>query len=480
MSADSSVHTELSVIDALSSEIGKKVIVSGWVRELSTTKKCGFIKLSDCWKTSLKSLQCVFDFSKLSDEHYKKITQYSSVKIYGTIVVSPGKQQKIEVHVDDFEIIGTFVGIDTVPFEQMTLAQIRQTRHKEFFSLQKQIIYGIRAEMSSLIEEFFKKEKFTKIDLPIITTAECEGGCDPLAVTSLFRSEITGRPDFSKDFFKCPAFLTVSAQLELETTLTLAKKVFTMTRAVRGELSDTPRHLAEFDMLEIEMAFIKSASDVMVVTERLIKFVIGRIIEDEFCKLGIEYFEKLFKKPIISGLQHYVQHDFVRISHRDAIKMMLDSSHEFTKIPSYSDDLSSEHEKWITSHFGKPVFVTQFPAKIKSFYMPVVGKFTSPDGEEIEYVDCFDLLVPGVGELVGGSARISDYDTIVERIRERGMDPAPLEFYTGIRLLGGTPHGGMGLGFERLVQFAFGGYQDGVGLQARDVRPFPRYYGCPL
>jgi asparaginyl-tRNA synthetase len=159
---------------------------------------------------------------------------------------------------------------------------------------------------------------------------------------------------------------------------------------------------------------------------------------------------------------------------------MLDSSHQFTKSPSYSDDLSSEHEHWLTKHFGRPVFVTQFPEKIKSFYMPIIGKFTSPDGDEIEYVDCFDLLVPDVGELVGGSARISDYDKLSERIKERGMQEEPLKFYKELRRLGSTPHGGMGLGFERLIQLLCGGFSDEIGVKARDVIPYPRFYGCDL
>jgi asparaginyl-tRNA synthetase len=256
--------------------------------------------------------------------------------------------------------------------------------------------------------------------------------------------------------------------MELETQLPLGD-VWTVTRAVRGEPSQTSKHLCEFSMIEFEKRFSSSAEDIIQMSEKCIKHCIQYTLST--CVRELSLLETKLGKPIVSKLEKYLHTPFVRITHAKAVEMIHQQKELFNVIPSYADDLSSEHEKFIVDHFQLPVVVQKYPKLVKAFYMPVV-KETLDESHGVEHVDSFDILVPEIGELVGGSQRIHDADQLIDRIRELGLDEKPLEFYIELRRIGTIPHGGMGMGFERLVRFVTG--VDSV----KDCVPFPRYMGC--
>jgi asparaginyl-tRNA synthetase len=468
--------------------IEKSIELRGWIDSVRFSKKTVFVKLYDSWRTHLDPFQVVFDLAKFSETRKTDIAKFSpccALSVSGMLVSSPKPAQPFELQASDFTIYGLIHDPATFPIAktELSLEYLRSFPSIECFSVTKSSIYGIRALIQKSFEKFFDEEDFTKTDMPIITFSECEGGCQPLQVTQHFATgdskdialvEKSSMVDFSKDFFGKKASLTVSAQLELETHLTLGK-VWTMTRAVRGEPSITSRHLAEFSMLEYEIPFIESAKDVIDLTERLIQYVIKYVMEDKYGKLALEHLSKKFSIPIVEKLNGFISKPFEVISHRDAVKLLLEKHHSgsvtFTKLPDYADDMGSEHERYLTDVFYKhPVIITEYPKDVKAFYMPVSGSFVTPDGRQVEYVDCFDIIVPGVGELVGGSARIHQYDELEKRIEDLGLKLEPLEFYTVLRKYGTQKHGGMGLGLERLVSLiTFAG-------SVRDCVAYPRFY----
>ena len=477
-----------SIISLTPEHIGQDILVRGWIETIRFSKKTVFIKLYDSWKTHLQPLQIVFDLSLLQEEYKQQILKLStgcSIQVTGKLVASPKPQQPIELQGTDIKIFGLIKDPATYPIAKtdLSLDHFRSFPHLECFSSSKSAIYGIRGLLLEAFEIFFKDEDFTKTDMPLITFSECEGGCQPMQATLLLTSgdikdisvqDKTSKVDFSKDFFGRKASLTVSSQLELETHLPLGR-VWTMTRAIRGEPSATSRHLAEFSMLEIELPFIDSAKDVMEVSERLIKYCIKYILGDKYGSLALDVLSKKFSVDIRTKLTSYITGDFIRITHRDAVKLLLEEHASkrvtFDKLPDYSDDMGSEHERYLTDVYYKhPVIITEYPKCVKSFYMPVTGSFETPDGKLVEYVDCFDILVPGVGELVGGSARMDDYDMLEQRISKLGLDRDPLEFYLDLRKYGTTKHGGMGMGFERLIKLIT--FADSV----KDCVAYPRFY----
>ena len=366
------------------------------------------------------------------------------------------------------------------------LGYLRSIPELECHTPIKSIIYKIRHSIRLFTDQFFTTTGFTLVDMPTITFSECEGGCQPFQTTLLLtsgkKSDIpttdsehgkTDDVDFSTDFFKVKASLTVSSQLELETQLPLGS-VYTMTRAFRGEPSQTSKHLCEFSMLEIEL-ISSGAEDIIDITEKYIRESIGHVIEKHM--IEFEFLEKQFEKPIISSLHKYRDTPFIRTTHADVVTMIKTEAskgtEKFVHVPEYDEDLSSEHEKFIVEHYGLPVVVRKYPKKIKAFYMPVV-KETESESHGVEHVDSFDILVPEVGELVGGSQRIHEFDLLMERIIELGLDLKPLEFYIKLRQMGTVPHGGMGMGLERLIKFITG------APSVKDCVAFPRFIGSGI
>ena len=478
-----------SIISISTEDIDKQITVKGWVDTARFSAKTAFLKVYDSWRSHLAPLQIVFDLTKLTPEQktdLTKITSSCSVSVSGTLVSSPKPAQPYELQGSSFKIFGFVTDPGSFPIAKadLTMEHLRSYSHLECFSQSKSAIYGIRSLLLESFEKFFRDHEFTKTDMPLITFSECEGGCQPMQATLFLSTEDvsyipikdkTTKVDFTKDFFGAKASLTVSSQLELETHLPLGK-VWTMTRAVRGEPSATSRHLAEFSMLEIELPFIDSAQDVRDVSEHLIVHSIHYIMSDKYGSLALDILSKKFSLDIKQKLMEYTSKPFEVITHRDAVTLLLelekDGKASFEKSPDYSDDMSTEHERYLTDiYFKHPVIITQYPKDIKAFYMPVVGSFTSPTSDkQVEYVDCFDILVPGVGELVGGSARIDDHSELIKRIDELGLDKEPLEFYSDLRKYGSVKHGGMGMGFERLIKFIT--FADSV----KDCVAFPRFF----
>lgn len=480
--------TYKTIISIDSSDIDKQLTLKGWVDSARFSAKTAFLKVYDSWRSHLAPLQVVFDLTKFTAEQKSelgKITTSCSVLVTGTLVSSPKPAQPFELQGTTFKIFGIVTDAGTFPIAKgdLTMEHLRSYPHLECFSQVKSAIYGIRSLLLESFEKFFREHEFTKTDMPLITFSECEGGCQPMQATLLLTSGQVGdiplqekstKVDFTKDFFGAKASITVSSQLELETHLPLGR-VWTMTRAVRGEPSATSRHLAEFSMLEIELPFIDSAKDVRDVSEKLIMHSIKHVLTDTYGSIALDVLSKKFGTDIKKKLEDFTSKPFEVITHRDAITLLLelqaDGKVKFDKEPSYEDDLGTEHERYLTDvYFSHPVIVTEYPKEVKAFYMPVVGSFTSPSGKQIEYVDCFDILVPGVGELVGGSARIDDYAQLESRIEELGLDKKPLEFYSDLRKYGSQKHGGMGMGFERLIKFIT--FADSV----KDCVAFPRFF----
>ena len=473
---------ERTLIDSIDqSYVGKEVKVSGWIVTKRDQKKIIFIKLADSWQSRISPLQIVFQIAPDESAKYEQLRGASAgfaVSVTGIVIESPAPEQPYELQAKSYDIVGKVQNPALYPMSKtdLSLEHYRSFPQLECFASTKACIYGLRSLLMKATEEFFDKQHFTKVDMPLLTFSECEGGCQPMQATLLLEQESlesvpikkdTTKIDFTKDFFGRKAYLTVSSQLELETQLPLGN-VWTVTRAVRGEPSLTTRHLGEFTMIELEMQFISGAVDVMNLSERYIKYCLEYVMKHG--QKALQFLEKKFDKQLITNLSAYATEPFVRISHEDAVTLLLKEEKEgratFGQLPAYDDDMGSDHERYLTDViFKKPVIVTHYPQKVKAFYMPVVD----PD-EEIKHVDSFDILVPDVGELVGGSARISDVSELEKRVDELSLSKESLDFYFDLRRNGSIPHGGMGLGFERLVKFVSGA--DSV----RDCVPFPRYF----
>ncbi len=473
------------IISLTTESIGSTVTIGGWVETARFSKKTGFVKMYDSWKSHLEPIQIVFQIVPGESDELVKLTSGDSLLVTGQVIKSPKEAQPIEIQATSFKILGKVFDPSTYPIAktELTLKHLRSYPHLECQSATKSAIYGIRYTLKHAIETFFEQKGFTKSDMPLITFSECEGGCQPLQaslhLTSGKIDEIplvdkTNQIDFREDFFGKKAYLTVSGQLELETHQFLGP-VYTETRALRGEPSDTSKHLGEFTMIEMEIPFIESSKDVYTMSEELIQFCIKYVLQDKYCSKALDMLEKKQDTQIKSLLTSYAEKPFEVITHRAAVtllrKMVEDGKVTFSSMPDYAEDMGTEHERYLTDvHFKHPVIVTQYPKNVKSFYMPVMDSFITIDGRLIEVVDCFDILVPGVGELVGGSARIHKADELMKRIEEAKLDITPLQFYVDLRKCGSVPHGGMGMGFERLIKFIT--CIDSV----RDCVAYPRFY----
>lgn len=487
---------ELDTID--DSFIGKTITIAGWVHTARWQKKLIFVKLSDSTESKMEPFQIIFQQSQdpMYFDELTKVARGAGLVIKGKIVASPASGQKLEMQGKQYYVTGHVTDPEHYPLAgsaSTNIELLRSLSHLECHSQHKSAIYKIRSSLMKATELFFESKRYTKVDMPLITFSECEGGCQPMQATLLLtensKSKIptktqitksmdglstivteTDIVDFSKDFFETKASLTVSAQLELETQLPLGN-VWTVTRAIRGEPSQTTRHLCEFSMIEIEKKFSRSAKDIMDISEEFIKFSLKYVIEN--CPKQLAFLKDISHK---TKLEKYISDPFVRITHAQAVEMMLqdvkDSKVTFQSLPAYDEDMGSEHERYLVDiKYSHPVIVMRYPKAVKAFYMPVLEE-TLEESHGVEHVDSFDILVPDVGELVGGSQRIYKLEELESRIDELRLDKEPLQFYIDLRKYGSCPHGGCGIGFERLVKFATGA--DSV----KDCVPFPKYLGC--
>lgn len=455
----------IKIHDIQSHHIGKSIKVCGWIRSSREQKNFTFIELND--GSCFSNLQIIAE-EALTD--YKKITPQlttgASLSVTGTLVESPGHKQKWELKATSIHIFGTCPAEDyPLQKKRHSFEFLRTIAHLRPRTNTQSAVTRIRSQLAFATHQFFHTKGFFYIHTPIITAADTEGGGKQFGVTTLDLNKLPrhddGTCDFTKDFFQRPAYLTVSGQLNAETLACALSDVYTFGPTFRAELSYTPKHLAEFWMIEPEMAFADLVDD-MDLAEAYVKYILEFILNHGLEDL--EFFDNFIEKGIIEKLKHVVTTPFARMSYTEAIQVLKNSGRSFDFPVDWGIDLQTEHERYLAEeHCKKPVFLTNYPEKIKAFYMR-----RNDDGKTVA---AMDLLVPRIGELIGGSQREERIDVLERKIIEFGLDPAPYWWYIQLRKYGTVPHAGFGLGFERLIQFA-------TGMEnIRDVIPFPRYPG---
>ncbi len=460
-------------------EIGAEVVVKGWVRNYRGNNFVMFVALND--GSSLQNLQIVIDIEKFDAQLLKKITVGSSLSITGIIAKSEGKGQSIEILASIVEVLGT-ANADEYPLQpkKHSLEFLREIGHLRFRSNTFGAITRIRHQMIYAIHTFFNERGFYNIHTPIITGSDCEGAGEMFQVTTLDlkKPPLTkeGHIDFSEDFFGKQTNLTVSGQLEVEMACMAMSKVYTFGPTFRAENSNTSRHLAEFWMIEPEVAFADIYDD-MDLAEEFLKYLISYALKH--CREDLEFLQdRLLQEekskpeqdrsmPLIEKLEFVLANDFQRLTYTEAIEILKESKPnkkgQFKyEVKGFGTDLQSEHERYLVEkHFKKPVILTGYPKEIKAFYMK-----QNPDGKTVA---AMDVLFPQIGEIIGGSEREADYDKLYNRMIEMNIPTEDLHWYLDSRKYGAVPHAGFGLGFERLMLFV-----TGMG-NIRDVIPFPRY-----
>ena len=443
----------------------KEVTICGWVRTTRDSKNILFIEIND--GSTLNNVQLVAingetkDFSKIL-----KLNVGSAIRASGILVLTNKENQPFEIKISKVSIEGKSGGDYPLQKKHHTLEFLRTIAHLRPRTNTYGAIFRVRSAAAFAIHSFFNKEGFFYVHTPILTGSDCEGAGEMFTVTSLGldavpKLEKSKSVDFKKDFFGKHASLTVSGQLEAECMAMALKKVYTFGPTFRAEKSYTGRHAAEFWMVEPEMAFANLKDD-MQNAENMIKFVTSYVLEH--CKNEIEFFNKFYEKNLLEKLQNLINSNFEVITYTDAIDLLEKSNKKFEYAVSWGADLQTEHERFLTEEiFKKPVFVINYPKAIKSFYMKA-----NSDGKTVA---AMDLLAPGIGEIIGGSERESDYETLVKRMKELKLNEEDYWWYLDLRKYGSAVHSGYGLGFERLVM-----YLTGIS-NIRDVLPFPRTTG---
>ncbi len=443
---------------------GKSVSVAGWVRTVRDSKAFGFIELND--GSCFRSTQIVFEEAKL--ENYKQIAKLNvgaSVRVDGKVVATPEMKQPFEIKADKIEIEGESTPDYPLQKKRHSLEFLRDIAYLRPRTNTFSAVFRVRSAAAQAIHKFFAERGFIYVNTPLITGSDCEGAGEMFKVTTLDFDNIPktedGKVDYSKDFFGKSANLTVSGQLNAETFALAFGKVYTFGPTFRAEVSYTARHAAEFWMIEPEIAFA-DLSDEMDLSRDMIKYVIAYVLEN--CPDDMKFFNDFIDKGLIERLTALLDADFVRLPYTEAIKILEKNKDNFEYPVYWGCDLQTEHERFLTEQIYKaPVFVTDYPKEIKAFYMRL-----NDDGKTVAAAD---LLVPGVGELVGGSQREERLEVLRERMAELGLDEKDYWWYLDLRKYGGTKHAGFGLGFERLIMYLTG------MSNIRDVIPFPRTAG---
>ena len=452
-------HTDVREILTDPAYIGKEVTVCGWVRTSRDSKNMAFIELND--GTSLSHLQIVIDKSKLSD-----ISAFmpggTALKVVGT-VVKGAVNNAVEVNADEIILLGECPSDYPLQKKRCSLEFLRTIPHLRVRTNTFNAVLRVRSVAAAAIHSFFQQNNYVYIHTPLLTASDCEGAGEVFKVTTIgYSDKYTSEEEYSADdFFGRKAGLSVSGQLEGEVAAMAMGKIYTFGPSFRAEKSNTQRHVAEFWHVEPEIAFAE-LDDVIEVAEAMIKFVLKDVIEK--CPDELAFFEKFFEKGLREKLQKIVDGDFERITYTKAIELLKDADVKFQYPVEWGCDLATEHERYITEQvYNKPVFVTDYPKEIKSFYMK-----QNPDGKTVAATD---LLVPGVGEIIGGSQREENLDKLLAAMEERGMTQDEYKDYLDLRKFGSVPHGGFGLGFDRIVM-----YMTGMA-NIRDVQLYPRTVG---
>lgn len=452
------------VKDLLTMAPGQEVLAKGWVRTKRGNKEIAFIALND--GSTINNIQIVVDKVATDPEILSKITTGACIAVKGKLVESPGSGQAVEISADHIEIYGE---CDPVRFplqkKDTSFEFLRTVAHMRPRTNTFGAIFRIRSQMAFAIHEYFHSKGFVYLHTPIITAADAEGAGNMFQVTTLPLDNVPknkkGEPDYSKDFFGQHTSLTVSGQLEGELGATALGEIYTFGPTFRAENSNTPRHLAEFWMIEPEMAFY-DLKDNMDLSEDFIKSLVKYALDN--CCEDVKFLNDRYDNGLIERLQSVVNTEFVRLTYTEAITILEDAvagGHQFEMPISWGMDLQSEHERFLVEqHFGKPVILIDYPKEIKAFYMKL-----NEDGKTVR---AMDILFPKIGEIIGGSEREASYEKLLKRMDEMNMSHRTLEWYLDTRRFGTCPHSGFGLGFERLLLFV-------TGMQnIRDVIPFPR------
>ena len=435
------------------------VLIKGWVRTRRDSKTFSFLEIND--GSCLSNIQVIADGSLTNYDDVKKLTSGSAVAIVGTLIESKGGGQKWEIQAEEIDIIS--LAADTYPLQKKrhsdeflrTIAHLRPRTNKYGAA------FRMRSEISYSIHKFFRDRGFRYLHSPILTASDCEGAGELFRVTSLDLENLPmldGATDYCQDFFGKEANLTVSGQLSAEMFCQALGDVYTFGPTFRAENSNTRRHAAEFWMIEPEMAFCDLEGN-MDLGEELVKYLTAYTMKE--CAEDLELFAKWVDKNLMTTLENTAESEYVRLPYRDAVEILKKAGQKFEYSVDFGTDLQTEHERFLTeTHFGKPVIVHDYPKTIKPFYMRV--------NDDQETVAAMDVLVPGIGEIIGGSQREERLDVLEARMEEVGMDKAPYWWYLDARRFGTVPHSGFGLGFERLLMLI-------TGIQnIRDVIPFPR------
>ena len=443
---------------------GKELIVCGWARTIRASNEFGFIELND--GSSFKNLQVVIEEAKL--DNYKFIAKQNvgaSFAIEGVLELTPDAKQPFELKADKVMLEGASTPDYPMQKKGQSLEFLRTKPHLRPRTNLFSAVFRVRSVAAQLLHKFFHDNGFVYVHTPLITTSDCEGAGDMFKVTTLDidnppRCE-DGSVDYSKDFFCKPTSLTVSGQLNVESFAMAFGKVYTFGPTFRAERSNTPRHAAEFWMLEPEIAFADLEDD-MELAEAMLKYVIGGLLDE--CRDELEFFNLRVDKGLIERLENIVNSDFAVCTYEHAIELLKESGENFEYPVGWGEDLQTEHERYLTEKvYKRPVFVTNWPREIKAFYMRL--------NDDNKTVAAVDLLVPGVGELIGGSQREERPDYLDAAFDRFGLDKETYGWYAELRKFGGTKHAGFGLGFERLVMYVTG------MSNIRDVEAFPRTTG---
>ena len=444
--------------------VGKEISVCGWIRQIRDSKKLGFIELND--GSFFKCIQVIFEEDKISNfKDVAKLSISSSISVKGDLVETPDGKQPFEIHAKEIEILGASDLDYPIQNKRNTFEYLRTVAHLRPRTNTFMAVFRVRSLVAYAIHKFFQEQGFVYVHTPLITGSDCEGAGEMFRVTTLDLDNVPkteqGEVDYTQDFFGKSVNLTVSGQLNGEMFATAFGNIYTFGPTFRAENSNTPRHAAEFWMIEPEMAFA-DLSDNMDVAEAMVKYIIKFVMEN--APEEMEFFNKFIEPGLIDRLENVVNNKFERITYTKAIELLTPYKDQFKYPVEWEAGLQTEHERFITEKiYKKPVFVTDYPAGVKAFYMK-----QNPDGKTVAAVD---LLVPGVGEIIGGSQREENYEVLINKIKEQGMNEETYKAYLDTRKYGTVVHSGFGLGFERMVMYLTG------MSNIRDVIPFPRTTG---
>ena len=440
--------------------LNKEISVGGWVRSNRDSKAFGFVVIND--GTFFEPLQVVYHDTLANFAEICKINIGAALIVKGTLVPTPEAKQPFEIQASEITVEGDSTPDYPLQKKRHTMEYLRTITHLRPRTNTFEAVFRVRSLIAYAIHKFFQERDFVYVHTPLITGSDCEGAGEMFTVTTLDLANVPmtedGKVDYSKDFFNKNTNLTVSGQLNGETYAMVFKNIYTFGPTFRAENSNTTRHAAEFWMIEPEMAFADLQDDMMI-AESMIKFIIKYVLENAPEEMA--FFNNFIDKGLIERLNHVANSEFGRVTYTEAIELLEKNNDKFEYKVFWGCDLQTEHERYLTEEiFKRPVFVTDYPKEIKAFYMKL-----NEDGKTVAAMDC---LVPGIGEIIGGSQREDDYDKLLKRMEELGLKKEDYDFYLDLRKYGSARHAGFGLGFERCVM-----YLTGMG-NIRDVIPFPR------